>query len=263
MSRTAFHPLRVVAAVLFVACLAQSCAPDAVLHEPVIDERAAAAPHLASLPPSEPEGGACSAFEGNLPLGECDPYLQDCEEGVCRVEMYLGEYTSRCVPPSEGGALGEACIAGGCQAHLSCIWGRCSVPCCAEDHDPCDQAGGRCTLNVPVGPYVMKVCSFLEPCALFTADACSGNEHCHLQAHSYGDARCIPAADGAARGEGEDCDYVNQCGDSLGCDTGVCRFYCDLADHESLPAGEGGCLAGQRCVTTVEYEPLGYGVCTP
>jgi hypothetical protein len=267
MPRRITHTVCVAVGALLSSWFSANCAPDAVLTDPVIEDgRAEPSLTLRSAFPEEPDdpAGACAAATGSLPLGECDPYLQDCPEpAVCKVTASNEGFTTLCVAPVGGDKLGEDCIAGSCENHLSCIWGKCSVPCCPEDNAPCEAAGGMCTLTTPVGPYTVRVCSFLEACDLFTPGSCPGDSHCHLQANSYGDARCIPPANSAVRAEGEPCDYVNHCGDAQGCDTGTCRYYCELVGHEALAPGAGGCPEGQRCVTNTDYESLGYGVCIP
>ncbi len=213
----------------------------------------------------------CSAEYTNIPKGDCDLLAQDCPEGMwCDVSKDGTNYSTKCAPA--GGGLkdkGVACSGPSeCQAGLKCAAGKCTPYCCPDTDQPCD--GGSCNIILSFDEAKMFrafVCSYNDSCELFKGD-CPGDTECHVEDPDAGLAVCHPPAPSAV-GEGEQCEYVNDCGDSMLCNKngvdnmdpyGKCRHLCDSTKLMEA-AGKGGCLEGRECVPVTAQGFPNLGIC--
>lgn len=204
---------------------------------------------------------SCTPGENtNIPEGECSLLNQNCPAGT-GCEPVNGATTTGCV---QGGLkeAGMACTnTNECAGGTACVFDKCAPFCCPENHQPC--GGGFCNVNINYGDGAFAyVCSFPAVCELFEDDQCGANEDCHPM-WDQGIATCTqPSGNPAA--EGEDCSFINDCGDMQSCTGGKCRYACDLVNYETLDAGKGGCAdATQSCVQVSNNQIPGVGVCQP
>lgn len=181
--------------------------------------------------------------------GECDPYQQDCPEGLKCLPYDPNEAgawgSTRCAPIVEDAAgVGEPCTmtagsaAGGedtCGLGLVC-WnlagntGTCAEMCgCGVDSPTCEGDGLSCA-RINAGS--VAVCS--DACVPSELDACDAPQVCTITAG--GIFHCIPASGQA--GEGEPCASLSACQAGLFCagsalcegDAPCCLPFCDLDD---------------------------------
>jgi hypothetical protein len=214
---------------------------------------------------------------------ECDPFLQDCQDGEkCMPWANDGGHSwnaFRCSPVVDDPAqAGEPCVAEGggtsgvddCDLGLMCFWvdtgtnaGTCVPLCAGSPENPICPGDSWCALS---SGSALAVC--LDTCDPL-ADECA-------------QGRCLPSNDafachGIDPGDtpvGDACDFPQECsagstcveqsitGDCLG-STGCCTSYCDLTG----PTPDAACLPGQVCTpwwTPGEApEPWAHvGVCT-
>jgi hypothetical protein len=209
-------------------------------------------------PPITCEGGTAPT---NIPEGDCNLLNQNCPAGTGCAPIN-GASTTGCV---QGGLkeAGMGCANNNeCMGGTSCVFGKCAAFCCPNNHQPC--GGGFCNVNVDygMGAYAY-VCSYPTVCQLFEDNQCSANEDCHPM-WNEGIATCVQPSSNPV-GEGEPCQYINDCGDMQTCDkavNGVCRYACDLANFASLDPGKGGCANASQTCTTFGQIP-GVGLCQP
>jgi hypothetical protein len=117
------------------------------------------------------------------------------------------------------------------------------------------------------------VCTYPQACVLFTPGSCPNGEECHIKDGPQGTVVCS-APSGSQVPEGGECEYLNDCGDSLQCtnippdgvDAGAgssCRYNCKVDTWQTLEPGLGGCPANQTC-DDFEYAALpNIGICRP
>lgn len=237
---------RIAACVWLMILLAPSCAPDAVL-----------VPEPELLPP-------CSSQYTTIPAGECDLYLQDCEDPSQRcIPFNTGSgHSTKCSPSFGGKQAGAPCIGiAECDTGLTCGAGFCVPVCCPETHVPCEDGFCIATQSLGGGNYVRR-CVYSEPCELFT-DGC-GQDRCYA-VPELGVTLCLPAT--AAQGEGAVCDAYSDCQSSQMCyravesAPGICRHNC-LLDGSATEPGEGGCPPDRQCNAFGFADPA-IGVCVP
>ena len=144
--------------------------------------------------------------------------------------------------------------------------------CCPDNPQSC---GGFGTCNVtvdlidqnqqPTG-YTFRACSFSQSCDLFSPNTCPQNQNCYLT--DPGVTECYQPSQTPEVGDGQPCEYLNDCADSAICigDQGgqnsVCRFLCQANSNQ--PPGLGGCPGGQLCDTNaLDTGFAGVGFCHP
>ena len=190
--------------------------------------------------------------------GECDLLKQDCPPGdECAVKT-MGGTGSTCRSAQNGlKDRGMQCTSPSeCMNGMVCANNRCSPFCCPSTDEPCGSGTCDVQLNFAAGQWAM-VCSYLQSCTLF-AHQCTSPQECHIGDVNLGVAVCDSPSDSHV-GEGEVCQYRNDCGDDQICNRsgadlgdggnlGKCRYLCQV-DGQSLAPGEGGCPASQTCTT--------------
>jgi hypothetical protein len=203
-------------------------------------------------------GGDCSVTVTNIPIGDCDIFLQDCPVGqTCQPNTFTSTPTSTVCAPSTGlKGAGEACMVNDeCAPGLFCV-DECTPACCQATNYPC--GGGACNVDVTFGGNVtVRMCAYDKSCNLLTADACSPGTECHISDATQGLATCSTPSTQEVD-EGGPCTYINDCHDMQACydsDNGAgtsCHWYCfvDPTRGTSTP-GLGGCPAGQHCVASI------------
>lgn len=200
----------------------------------------------------------------NIPEGECSLLAQNCPAGS-GCEPINSASTTGCV---QGGLkeAGMACATTNeCVGGTVCAFDKCAPFCCRDNHEPC--GGGFCNININFGNDAFAfVCSFPAVCELFADDQCAANEDCHPM-WDQGIATCVQPS-GTPAAEGEDCEFINDCGDMQTCigpqGEGKCRYACDLANFANLEPGKGGCAdASQTCGQVSMNQIPGVGVCQP
>lgn len=205
--------------------------------------------------------------------GACDLLQQNCGEGfICQQSSSTGEAT--CLDGNGGlKGLGAPCDkALECRNGLWCVDGRCTPYCCPASDEPC--GGGRCDVHLDMGDgYWVMACSYNLSCTLFAHD-CPTGEECHISNRAQGLSVCDQPSPTPV-GEGEPCEYRNDCGDSMVCnssspdvdpDAGVggrCRYHCRVSVFSSLVPGSGGCLEGQSCIDMHVAALPDIGICKP
>jgi hypothetical protein len=219
----------------------------------------------------------CPSAVTNIPVGECDLFLQDCpntNQTCAFVDAGAGggggaSTTTACVTANGLKTLGQDCAnQGECAAGLFCIGdpGKCTAACCPDTDEPC--MGGSCNQIINVGgtapnELTFMACSFAAMCTLFTPDSCVAGEDCHLDGPGF--ATCSQPSP-TPKMEGEACMYVNDCGDSQICagnmtDGYFCRYLCQIGS--SAAAGLGGCPANQTCDGGFDTGFTDVGLCVP
>jgi hypothetical protein len=181
-----------------------------------------------------------------------------------------------CVPtaPTVGGSLETGCVSGSglkeaaqdcmtngeCKPGLSCVFGKCSPPCCPGNDQPCE--GGLCNVT-DTDTYpgeTIYYCSYLPSCELFDPTACSNGQDGNCYPSPFGYSFCVPGVPPVG-GEGDTCENLNNCETNMLCAMGNCRWACYL-DGSNTTAGQGGCPAGQTC-TDLGLGLPNIGICQP
>jgi hypothetical protein len=216
-------------------------------------------------------GLACNEMYTDIPMGNCDLLQQDCSgTDWCNVvDDGAGSVTSACVPDAGGlKDVGSACgQTSECRGGLLCVDSVCTPFCCPETHEPC--GGGVCDVHLSFNNTVFAmVCSYPQSCNLFAGD-CPMGEDCHVASSAQGTTVCdTPSA--MVAGEGEECEFRNDCGESMLCwqedpastaGKGLCRHFCDVANAGSLQPGVGGCEANRTCTDLMQSTFPGIGLC--
>ncbi len=193
--------------------------------------------------------GSSSSTGVELPE-DCDVFAQDCPDGF-KCAPFANDGSNswndlRCVPVvPEPVDLGGDCMVEGppasgmddCGVGEMCFnvdqdtgVGECTDLCGGTPEEPtCQLEGATCSISA-AGP--ISIC--LLPCDPLT-DSCDADEVCAPV--STTPFACVPAAGEA--GEGDGCEFVNQCAAGLGCfpaaagfcseeDANCCLPYCDV-----------------------------------
>ncbi len=211
--------------------------------------------------------GQCPTVTNNLPMGECDLYLQNCpsQDDTCDIgdadpSNQIFEPIPQCFTQNGLKAIGETCNEPpDCQAGLTCVGNRCSSFCCPDDPNSC--GGGTCNVDVSLQDmngmdtgFEFKACAFSPTCELFNPDSCPTGENCYF--NGPGVSTCYTPADGEGNElpEGAVCMALNDCADSTVCVgdgpggmDDLCRFMCII--NSGAAPGLGGCPVGQSCDT--------------
>jgi hypothetical protein len=181
--------------------------------------------------------------------------------------------TTTCVPnPGGVKCKGETCMADTeCQAGLGCVDGKCSPFCCPNDDEPCGP--GLCIVEVDYGNGVVgQMCAYPPKCDLLEDNCPSDALNCYAVNLEEAFAGCFAQSDQPAA-EGENCMYLNDCGESSFCyedpnipsDPMVCRQLCDLASWMTEMVPTGGCPMGRQC-TALTWPNTAWnniGICLP
>jgi len=204
--------------------------------------------------------------------GECDLLnpLSSCPDGFwCDVQGS----TAACVTVQGKGVKGPGQSCAGdseCSAGLSCQMNKCSPVCCPATGEPCLANSGTCNIEVSLaGDQWVQMCSYLPSCTLLE-DTCEGADVCLIQDPAQCLSVCVGQSATAAE-EGEECNYINDCGESARCNneggTGYCRQLCDINDWQTSEVPTGGCPPGRQCevlntpCTDGSWDHL--GICMP
>jgi hypothetical protein len=210
-------------------------------------------------------GPDIGCFNGytNVASGTCDLLSQnDCPPGQgCVPERIDSVWTATCIPNAGVKDIGDPCVSDlSCRAGLFCNQGRCGQACCPESNEPCTAYQGLC-ISVNFAAYELALCAYPQTCELFSGD-CTEPQHCY-PIFGAGNSFCFDEAVDNPFPEGQPCDALNECDDSLTCYGTTCRWACKLDSWQTLSAGGGGCPAGQSCVENGPLPPENIGVCLP
>jgi len=213
----------------------------------------------------------CTEAYTSITDGDCELLnpLTTCPDGFwCDVQGV----TAACVTVQGKGVKGPGQPCGGdseCAAGLSCQMDKCSPVCCPATEEPCLANSGACNIEVSLaGDAWVQMCSYLPSCTLLQ-DTCDGTDVCLIQTPSQCLSACVQPS-GNAVGHGEECSYINDCGESSLCNnedgTGYCRQLCDTTDWQTSEVPTGGCPPGNQCenlnTTCVDtWDHL--GICKP
>jgi len=111
-----------------------------------------------------------------------------------------------------------------------------------------------------------QACTFSQGCDLFTPDSCPPDQNCYLE--EAGVTGCYEPNVVPELGDGDECDALNQCADSMICiqemmgDPYHCRFLC-MVNSTAAP-GLGGCPATELCdANSFDSGFAGVGLCLP
>lgn len=207
----------------------------------------------------------------NMGEGECDLLQQDCPPGETCRPNYVGDvFIPQCVGGAGLKGAAEQCSDDAeCKAGLFCLGSankQCLAICCPDNDEPC--GGGQCSLKVDWNEteFFTFMCSYSQLCELFTPGSCPQGLECHIEDTSQGLTGCVGPSPTQV-GEGEECTYLNDCGDSQFCfsqgNPGICRYNCDLAAPAGTAEGLGGCPVGQTCQANFDFGIPGISVCLP
>jgi len=191
----------------------------------------------------------CPGEYSTVPPGDCDLYLQDCDEGFgCDAVIPLGstDYTTACLPDPGLKAVGEVCAMDDeCLAGLRCIFGSCSPVCCQATGAPCGD--GVCNVDRAYGSYYARYCSFLDLCTPFepVATACTDQGTQCMVSDGY--AVCIPPSKQPPLEPGDACEFLNECSHMNACINSICAWNCMLTGGDGLDPGLGGCPTAFTC----------------
>ena len=162
--------------------------------------------------------------------GECDPYAQDCPDGLRCVPWANDGGTTwnstRCsVLEDEPDQLGDPCtvtdsgVSGvdSCDAGLMCFdvdietdIGECISLCeCGPEAPVCAQAGAFCAVS---NQGSLPIC--LSPCDPLLPDSCNDGSGCYPIDDSF---VCAPDASGVSGAQGDACGNINTCDPGLLC----------------------------------------------
>ena len=195
----------------------------------------------------------CAEAYTSITDGPCDLLnpLTSCEPGFwCDVQGS----TSACVTVQGKGVKGpgQPCaVDTECAAGLSCQMEKCSPVCCPANNQPCAANSGECNIEVSLsGDAWVQMCSYLPACTLLE-NTCTGDDDvCIIQKALECLSVCVEQS-GTAAGEGDECQYLNDCGESQHCNseggTGYCRQLCDLNSWETDEVPLGGCPPNREC----------------
>jgi hypothetical protein len=210
--------------------------------------------------------GMCTDY-GNIPVGDCDIFQQNCTGNMtCAVfDDGMGGPITHCGITAGLKNAGDVCndpmgsLMSECAKGLFCIGGFCSPACCHDNGNPCGSAD--CVETDVDATHHFFSCSYAPACTLFTSNACAAGTDCH----PYDDtlAECYPPSTTPA-GEGQPCMFVNDCGDMQICvgadpQSSVCRYACHFGNNNQ--PGMGGCPTNQTCQGLQDFTSI--GVCSP
>lgn len=192
----------------------------------------------------------------DVPENTCSMLKQDCGKGeACRPNDFGTDTTCEGVAGVKG--MSAPCGSDNeCALGLFCVFNLCSPVCCPKrESEFC--GSGQCNVSISFGMQHVWACSLSKTCALFDS-MCPEGQQCRLGDLSQERSLCTPMADPTAA-EGEDCKFLNNCGEAQVCNNAKCRYSCLNTGWETLEPGKGGCPMGQNCV----QQTTKYGVCNP
>lgn len=188
---------------------------------------------------------ACNEQPGYVPQTGCDLIEQDCfGDTECRV---LPDGSGTACEFNDGGslALGDGCTGDSdCGVGHLCIAYTCTAFCCPDNDAGC---GGlaSCETTLSFGDNFAAVCTIENHCNLLEGDSCPAELQCTLVGCDDA-AICIKPSPSVEDGEGYECTFLNDCGDSQLCS-----------------AVDSSCVADRTCedLSCNAYPSL--GVCVP
>ncbi len=209
----------------------------------------------------------------NIPKGQCDLFDQDCGPAeTCKPVADGATFTTQCLPAFGLKSEGETCYDDAeCLGKLQCIGAHCSPICCSNTNVPC--ASGRCGLQLSFGGALfMQGCIYSTACELFAPNACEIGFQCQVDP-VQGLPACVPPS-GSVSPELGPCTFLNDCGNMQQCifpagkNKGRCHYLCYLKQETPTPAGQGGCPAGETCLThdgpiQIAFDLPNIGICVP
>jgi hypothetical protein len=209
------------------------------------------------------DGGAEDGAVSICPPGPCDLVAQDCADEAHG--CYFAETTGGdgpeplCIGAGEGEEGDPCMLANDCVAGLLCIgptgdMGTCRGACCLGADDGC-ASGLECLIPISApgaSDTGVGACAVPDECDLVLQD-CEGAAACYPSVKE-GVSVCVA---GGEHGEGDPCEFANDCTGGFACTDGECTRLCDRSE-----GAEDGCEDGQTCVELIGF-PSTVGVCDP